>query len=75
MQKKQEYKRGVFANDVKIAIYVSQKEGYFVSKTTLIDCCIKKYAYREISEIYKRDWGFPAGLFPRTGGWHAPEIR
>lgn len=24
-----------------------------MSKTTLIDCCIKKYAYREVSQIYK----------------------
>ena len=22
-------------------------------KTTLIDCCIKKYAYREVSQIYQ----------------------
>ena len=24
-----------------------------MSKATLIDCCIKKYAYREVSQIYK----------------------
>lgn len=53
-----------FANDVKIAIYVSQRRSYFVSKTTLIDCCIKKYAYREISEIYKEIGASPQGLFP-----------
>ena len=35
-----------------------------MSKTTLIDCCIKKYAYREISEIYKEIGASPQGLFP-----------
>ena len=24
-----------------------------MSKATLMDCCIKKYAYKEISQIYK----------------------
>ena len=35
-----------------------------MSKTTLIDCCIKKYAYCEISEIYKEIGASPQGLFP-----------
>lgn len=41
-----------------------------MSKTTLIDCCIKKYAYREISEIYKEIGASPQGLFPeQVDGW------
>lgn len=35
-----------------------------MSKTTLIDCCIKKYAYREISEIYKEIGASPRDCFP-----------
>ena len=42
-----------FADDVKIIISVLQKGEAYMSKATLIDCCIKKYAYREVSQIYQ----------------------
>ena len=41
------------ADDVKIIISVLQKGEAYMSKATLIDCCIKKYAYREVSQIYQ----------------------
>ena len=41
------------ADDVKIIISVLQKGEAYMSKATLIDCCIQKYAYREVSQIYQ----------------------
>ena len=33
-----------------------------MSKATLMDCCIKKYAYKEISQIYRELGASPDGL-------------
>lgn len=33
-----------------------------MSKATLMDCCIKKYAYKEISQIYREIGASPDGL-------------
>ena len=41
------------SDNVKIIISVLQRRQAYMSKTTLIDCCIKKYAYREVSQIYQ----------------------
>ena len=41
---------------------VLPKEGCPVSKTTLFDSRIKKYAYREAAQIYKEIGASPDGL-------------
>ena len=42
-----------FIDNVKIVISAMGKGADFMAKAILMDCYIKKYAYKEISQIYR----------------------
>ena len=61
-RKKQETAGGFSAHPCYNKDIHTQEEGRTVSKTTLFDSRIKKYAYREVTQLYGELGSSPAGL-------------
>ena len=74
-RKKQETAGGFSAHPCYNKGIQTPEEGRTVSKTTLFDSRIKKYAYREAAQLYGELGSSPARFVPGAGGAAAGEIR
>ena len=76
-RKEKNKKQPVDFQRIHVTIRVSKtpEEGRTVSKTTLFDSRIKKYAYREAAQLYGELGSSPAGLSPEQVERQREEIR